>query len=80
MQTFVQLGSKKWVISLIFASAFISSLDRGKKDGIYQLFKDKNILKSNIKDCENGLPCVVKLKVAKTRFADRARSIMQRKL
>jgi hypothetical protein len=24
MQTFVQLGSKKWFISLIFASAFIS--------------------------------------------------------
>jgi hypothetical protein len=30
MQTFVQLGSKKWFISLIFASAFISSLDRGE--------------------------------------------------
>jgi hypothetical protein len=43
MPTFVQLGGKKWFISLIFASAFISLLDRGKKYEIYQLFKDNNI-------------------------------------
>jgi hypothetical protein len=30
MQTLLHLGSKKWYISSIFASAFISSLDRGK--------------------------------------------------
>jgi hypothetical protein len=37
---------------------------------IYQLFKDKNISKSTIKDYENDLPCVVKPKPAKPRVAD----------
>jgi hypothetical protein len=39
-----------------------------KKYEIYQLFKD--ISKSTIKYCENGLPCVVKPKIAKARAAD----------
>jgi hypothetical protein len=41
-----------------------------KKYEIYQLFKDKNLSKSTIyqtiKGCENGLPCVVKPKIAKS--------------
>jgi hypothetical protein len=37
---------------------------------LYQLFNDKNISKSTIKGCENGLPCVVKPKTAKPRVAD----------
>jgi hypothetical protein len=76
MQTFVQLGSKKW---------FISSLDRGKSMRyiIYQLFKDKKISKSiiyqTIKDCKNGLTCVVKSKFAKSRVADnkKIRNLLQ---
>jgi predicted transcriptional regulator len=45
-----------------------------KKYEMYQLFKDKNISKSTIyqtiKDCENGLPCVVKPKIGEPRVAD----------
>jgi hypothetical protein len=45
-----------------------------KKYKVYQPFKDKNTLKSTIyqtiKDSENGLPCVVKPKIAKPRVAD----------
>jgi hypothetical protein len=57
-----------------FASACISSLDRGKSMRNIMLFKDENISKSTIyqtiKDCENVLPCVVKPKIAKPHVAD----------
>jgi hypothetical protein len=53
---------------LTFASAFI-------RKSIYQLFKDKDLSKSTIKDCENGFPCVVKPKLAKPRVADKNRVI-----
>jgi hypothetical protein len=57
------------------ACASVSSLDRGKSMRNIMLFKDENISKSTIyqtiKDCENGLPCVVKPTIAKSRVADK---------
>jgi hypothetical protein len=50
-----------------------------KKYEIYQLFKGKNISKSTIKDCENGLPYVVMPKTAKPRVAHskKVRNVLQ---
>jgi hypothetical protein len=66
----------KWFISLIFASAFISSLDRGKS---ISCLKIKKISKFTIKDFENGLTCVMKLKIPNPRIVDnkKVRNVLQ---
>jgi hypothetical protein len=62
-------NSEVWFISLIFA---INNplVGHRKKYEIYQLFKDKNISKSTIKDIKNSWPCVVNRNIAKPRVVD----------
>jgi hypothetical protein len=46
---------------------------------IYQLFKDNNIWKSIIKDCQNDLSCLLKPKIAKLQVGDskKVRNVLQ---
>jgi hypothetical protein len=65
MQTFVQLVAARCTEEEVYE--------------IYLLFKDKNISKSDIyqtiKDCESGLPCVVKAKIAKPCVAEKKKKL-----